>query len=204
MSSSLVPKAPDYDHRGGNRPPPKSWWKPFSLGVLLTLIVGIAGFAACALRPTPKAPTNPLINHIGNFDTTANITYRDLKATATITQETPQSCAITFSSPASLQDMSFVFREGVVDLGYKGVSFTFDPQTLPGGALAKIAVAGVNKAMKDDGITVDYTEGVLSLSGLLESGEFTLRLDPENGNLLKLLVPAEDLEIEFVNFTFLD
>jgi hypothetical protein len=203
MSFSLVPQSPDFNRRGGN-PPHKTWWKPFSLGVLLTLIACIGGFAACALQPTPQPPANPLVSHIGNFDTAANITYRDLKATATITQETPQSCAVTFSSPASLQDMSFVFREGVVDLAYKGVSFTFDPQTLPGGALAKIAVAGVNKAMKDDGVTVDYTEGVLSLSGLLESGEFTLRLDPENGNLMKLLVPAEDLEIEFVNFTFLD
>jgi hypothetical protein len=203
MSFSLVPQPTGYDRRGGN-PPPKGWWRPFSLGVLLTLIVCIGGFAACALRQAPQSPANPLVSHVGNFDTTANITYRDLKATATITQETPQSCAVTFSSPASLQDMSFVFREGVVDLGYKGVSFTFDPESLPGGALAKIAVAGVNTAMKDDGVTVDYTEGVLSLSGLLESGEFTLRLDPENGNLMKLLVPAEDLEIEFVNFTFLD
>jgi hypothetical protein len=99
--------------------------------------------------------------------------------------------------------MAFVFHGDTVDLSYKGLSFSFDPQSLPGGAVAQIAVSSINRAMKDDGITMDYSAGALTLSGIMESGEFTLRLDKENGNLIKLWVPSEELEIEFANFTFL-
>ncbi|MDL2233593.1 hypothetical protein LJC63_08480 [Ruminococcaceae bacterium OttesenSCG-928-L11] len=177
--------------------------------IAVVLAVGLLclGIVSCSNRQkllTPAKPENPLPAHSGNYQSSASIRYGELEATATIIQETPRACAVTFTSPPSLADMSFVFQEGVVDLGYKGLAFTFDPHSVPGGAVAKVAVSAINKAMKSDGVAVDYSDGALSLSGVMESGEFVLRLDAENGNLLKLLVPAEDLEIEFLNFTFLD
>lgn len=203
MPFSLVP-SPKQEQRHANTGHSGSRVLTFILWGLLIAILVFAGLSACSRQTPVRTPVNLLTEHSGNFDATANITYKELRATATIVQETPRACSVTFSSPASLKDMSFVFREGVVDMAYKGLAFTFDPQSLPGGAAAKIAVAGINRAMKDDGITVDYTEGILSLSGIMESGEFSLRLDPESGNLMKLSVPAEELEIEFINFTFLD
>lgn len=189
-----------FSHKFGERPPNPSPRRGLRcVGLIVAFLLGLCGCAAGG-----GTPGNPLPEHSGNFDTSATISYKDLKATATITQETPKACAVTFTSPPSLTDMSFVFQGETVELGYKGVSFTFDPATLPGGAVAGMTVSAINKAMKDDGISVDYTAGVLTLNGVMESGEFSLRLDAENGNLLKLSVPAEELEIEFVNFTFLE
>ncbi|MCL2055733.1 MAG: hypothetical protein FWH02_00765 [Oscillospiraceae bacterium] len=167
--------------------------------ISITLAVSISACQKAAVKHQ-----NPLLKQSGNFDTTANIKYRDLHATATITRETPGACSVSFTSPASLADMSFVFHDGVVDIAYKGIGFTFSPNSLPGGAVAKVAVAAINKAMRDDGLEVEYTEGALILNGIMENGAFTLRIDPESGNLLKLAIPAQQLEIDFFGFNFLD
>ena len=168
---------------------------------VFTAIFLLTAFTACQKKPVPEESL-PLRS--GNFETTANISYKELKATATITRETPKSCIVVFTSPESIKDMAFVYSEGNVDLSYKGMSFSFDPDSLPGRAIANIAIAGINKAMEADGFSLDYTGNALVLTGVMESGEFTMRLDKESGNLIKLSVPAEDLEIEFVNFSFLD
>lgn len=164
---------------------------------------GILLMAGCG-KAAANLPKRPLSGHTGNYETTADISYKGLEATAILSQESPGSCSVSFTAPASLKDMAFVFNEDSVDVSYKGLSFQFDPQSLPGGALAKIMTSSINKAMKDDGITVSADETGIDLTGVLDVGEFTLRLDGQNGNLLKLSVPSEDLEIEFLNFRFLD
>lgn len=170
--------------------------------LLVILLIAGAFFTGCAKKqPDTK---EPLKGRTGNYTTTAKIGYRDLQATARISQESPSSCAVTFESPESLEDMGFIFREDSVDLSYKGLSVTFEPDTLPGGAVAKMAVTAINKAMKDDGLTVAMTDGALEIRGMMESGEFILTINKETGNLMKLSVPAEELEIEFANFKFLD
>ena len=174
----------------------------FLLFLIFILILPLI-FSACS-RSTGPTDKNILMDRTGNYETTASITYKDLQATAQISRETPRSCSVMFTSPKSLADMSFIFYEDAVDLAYKGLSFSFNPGSVPGGAAAKIAVELINRSMRDDGVSVDYSAGILTLSGIMESGEFSLRLDRENGNLLTLSVPAEDLEIEFINFRFLD
>jgi len=84
------------------------------------------------------------------------------------------------------------------------LSFTFDPNSVPGGAVASVVVGAVNSALSGKGLTVEHTDGSLTLSGRLESGDFLLRLDSNDGSLLTLSIPEQELEIEFLGFTFLD
>lgn len=170
---------------------------------LVSALLLFSLLGGCGPSP-PAEPSSPLEGRSGNYDTTAVITYKELKATATISQESPESCLVRFASPDSLGDMAFVFRRDSVDVSYKGLAFQFDPQSLPGGAVAKVAVNAVNKAMMGDGVSLALTDAGMELTGMLEVGEFKLRLDADDGNLLKLSVPSEELEIEFVNFRFLD
>lgn len=144
------------------------------------------------------------MEHTGNYYTAAKITYKELKARALISQETPASCSVVFESPQSLSDMAFVFRRDNVDVNYKGLSFTFEQDSLPAAAVAKLAVSAINRAMRDDGLEVMLDNGTFEVKGMLESGEFILKINEETGSLMKLLIPAEELEIEFENFTFLD
>jgi len=152
----------------------------------------------------PKTPENLFEEHSGNFDTVANISYKELSATARITRETPRSCSVTFTSPESLSDIAFVFWDDRVELNYKAMSFAFDPNSVPGGAVARIAVGAINTALDGRGLAVEYTDNALTLSGALDSGSFTLRVDQNDQSLLKLSIPDQQLDIEFVNFSFLD
>lgn len=170
---------------------------------LLVLLCGfLLIFTSCSQKN--KKPEDIFAGHTGNYSTSAKIAYKELKATARISRETPVSCSVVFESPESLKDMAFVFQRDSVDLNYKGLSFNFEQDSLPATAVAKIAVSAINRAMRDDGLSVALDGGVLEITGMLESGEFILRVNGETGSLMKLLVPAEELEIEFENFTFLD
>lgn len=169
------------------------------LCVILVLLC-VLTLAGCQ-KPKPQ---NPLPKQSGNYETAAEISYKELKATASISRETPESCTVVFDSPPSLKDMSFIFRRDSVDLGYKGLSFRFDPDSLPGGAIANLTVSAINRAMSDDGLSLALANGALEITGVMDSGEFRLLLDPESGNLIKLSVPAEELEIAFSNFHFLN
>ena len=152
----------------------------------------------------PKTPETLFEGHSGNFDTTANISYRELSATARITRETPRSCSVTFTSPESLADVAFIFWSDRVELNYKAMSFTFDPNSVPGGAVARIAVGAINAALSGKGLAVQYEDSALTLSGTLDSGDFILRVDQNDQSLLRLSIPEQQLDIEFINFTFLD
>lgn len=65
------------------------------------------------------------------FETTANISYKDIKATARIVSEEPRSCTVSFTSPSSLNGMSFAFAKDKLTVDYNGISFDLDPSNLP-------------------------------------------------------------------------
>lgn len=125
------------------------------------------------------------------FETTANISYKDIKATARIVSEEPRSCTVSFTSPSSLNGMSFAFAKDKLTVDYNGISFDLDPSNLPGGAVAKMVVSAVNSATEPQGVHVELKESSVEVSGLIEAGEFLLKLDPKSGNFLKLSIPRQ-------------
>ena len=190
--------------------------RKFTLRQALYLLVCVALFAGIVyfIHPLlfqrnqgaePVTPQNAkaLRHFTGLFETTAHITYRDLSAIARIVQDTPEACTVTFSAPDTLKNMSFVFRQDQVKVSYRGLSFDFDPGSIPGSAVAKAAVSSINAALQKEGLALEQLSGSLSLTGSSESGDFTLLIDTESGDLLKLTVPSQELEIAFENFTFL-
>lgn len=169
------------------------------------LLAAILLFLFCGCgRHVADAPSSPLAGRIGGYETNASITYRDLHATATIAQPTPDACTVTFSSPESIQDMVFQFGQDSVDVQYKGLHFQYAPESLPDGAIANLAVKALNKAMQDDGVTIEASVDGLELRGILRSGPFTLLFDPQTQTPAKLFVPDAELEIVFDNFRFFD
>lgn len=171
--------------------------------ILVLLAILLATFVTgCALKKQSVKPQNRAI-HAAGFDTTAEIKYKTLSATAKISQETPAQCTVAFSSPESLEGLSFAFHENGVDMAYRGLMFTFDPDSVPGTAAASMAVRAINAVMRDQGVELRSDGSFIELQGTMDSGEFLLRVDAESGNLLKLSVPDEDFEIVFGGFTFL-
>lgn len=173
------------------------------IGLLLPICIVLTAAAGCAKKAAWEK--EPFEGHTGNYSAVVRIKSHEMEAMALILQETPSSCSVEFELPESLRGMTFVFRNDTVDLSYKGLDFQFEPDSLPQGAAAKLMVSAISRAMRGgDEITVQGEEGILRLSGMMESGEFSLELDRESGEPVKLSIPGEELEIEFSKFRFLD
>lgn len=138
------------------------------------------------------------------FETTANIKYKDIEAAVVIVNTPPKTCTVEFLSPKGIKGMSFFFEGNDISIDYNGMSFTFNPNTLPGGAVAKMVVSTINAATSKEGVTVALEKNVLEIAGESEAGAFILKLDRDNGNFIRLSIPENEFEMEFVNFNFLE
>ena len=171
------------------------------IGIFLVILC-CAGFWGCEKKASqgqihPSQVESQLTNP---FESTAKISDQTIEATAKIVSEEPRSCTVSFTSPESLNGMSFIFLKDQLTVDYNGISFHLDPQNLPGGAVANMVVSALNAATEPQGVHVELKENCIEVTGLIESGEFLLKLDPQSGNFLKLSIPASELEVEFLNF----
>ncbi len=139
-----------------------------------------------------------------NYRATASIKYMDLRAVAQISQETPASCTVTYISPKALEGMELTFTGEAVKLEYLGLSRELYPPALPYTAAASLAVSALNRAVTDGGLELKQENGVFTAGGILPAGSFVAHIEPEGGEVTKLLVPDAELEIDFTNFTYLD
>ncbi|WP_343252377.1 hypothetical protein [Ligaoa zhengdingensis] len=139
------------------------------------------------------------------FESTVSIKYKEIDATAKIAKQTPGYCKVTFASPEALQDMAVEFTVDKVNIDYKKLHTSFNPSSIPGSAVSKMLVSAIDSATKDNGVRVEYKDDILLVTGQMEdgAGEFILRMDAKNGNLIRLSVPGDDFEAEFSNFNFI-
>jgi len=156
--------------------------------------------ASCQRAQTKLKPEDITKNISSSFETVANISYKSLKATARISQKSPGECTVTFSSPSSLKDMKLNYTSEKLSVSYKGLSFDFNPQEMPDSAVAGMIVKAFNNAVNSEGIKVKFEDNAFVIEGSMNTSTFYLKLDSKNSNLLKLEVPSEQLEVEFVNF----
>ena len=158
-------------------------------------------FTSCGAKQAVK---NPFKGKSGNFITAAAIRYKGLEAIATISQVEPSSCSFVFEAPRPVAGMSFVFSQDDVDVHYKGMNLIFARDFMPYGAVANVTVQALGKVINDEELTVNAESDTPEIRGMAQTGEFILKIDRDTGEIAKLSVPAQELEIEFHNFRFLD
>lgn len=149
----------------------------------------------------PRADPSDTLNK--PFESTVSIRYKELEATAKIAKQAPGYCKINFTGPKALQDMAVEFTTDQVNISYKQMNAAFNPSSIAGSAVSKMLVSAIDTAAKEDGVRVEYKDSVLIVTGQMENGEFTLSIDPQNGNLMRLCVPADDFEAKFADFSFI-
>ncbi|MBC8584971.1 hypothetical protein [Youxingia wuxianensis] len=172
--------------------------------VLLVIGIIIAGLVSCKSKEDTATQEAQKQLMAESFQTTAKIKYKDLETVATIYKK-PMNCAqVTFESPDSLKDMKLTFFTDRVDMKYKEMDFTFDPDGIPGKAAAKLILSAFNTAMEEEGMSIEQTDTQVILHGQMEEGEFQLVLSRETGNILKLVIPESQLEMEIINFKILE
>jgi hypothetical protein len=169
--------------------------------VLLTAFCFLLVFTACGALPVK----NPLRGRSGNYVTAADFTYKEHEFAAVISQETPSSCVVAFDFPNTVAGLEIVFQKDDAKINYKGLSFTFDRESMPPGAAANVAVTAIGAAMTGESLEIfRKDDNHIEIAGMTENGEFKLVAERKTGELIKLSVPAQELEIAFNNFRFLD
>ena len=139
-----------------------------------------------------------------SFETTARVTYHDFETVMTIYKK-PMNCAVVkFESPESLKDFQMTYYTDKVSVDYKEMHFDFMPDSLPGKAASNLVISALNAAMNENGISIEKEDKQLIVNGEMEEGSFSLVIDKENGNILKLSIPSSELEMEILNFKILE
>ncbi|MEG2295157.1 MAG: hypothetical protein RSB96_00230 [Oscillospiraceae bacterium] len=177
--------------------------KIFKIGVSLILCIFMASCASISSQDKIITKEEVSATVTSEFEAVLNIKYKELQATATIKQDLPQKCSIMFTSPQSLKDMYFEMDKETVLIDYKGLKLESRIEDIPNSSVVKLVVFAIDQVAKKNGIRMKLQDTALIVSGALEGGVFDLVLDATNANILKLIIPEQQLEIEFINFKFI-
>ena len=170
---------------------------------LLAVLFIIFTVAACAKKSQNNS--NAAVELAKPFESTITVHYKDINAVVKLAKRQPGYCRLSFTAPEALKDMTVEFTLDKVNIDYKTLRTSFNPSTIPGSALSKMLVSAIDKATKEDGVRIEYKDDIMLISGKLEGegSEFILRIDRNNGNIIRLSVPADDFEAEFLDFNFI-
>ena len=164
-------------------------------GVFLSLLLVLL-FCGCGCQQEQSSqPTVP-----SGFESRASIRYGDMDLTALVSRTQEGVTTVTFESPESLKDLTLTLQGEEVTLSYQGLSLSLNANGFPARSIARVMQDALNRALEPQGCTVSLEDGVLELRGQIDAYEFVLRMDGENGNLLSLSVPGENMEMTFENF----
>ena len=173
------------------------------LSALLALCLLLSGCAWAAKQKSQAAAKKAAEKLENAFETNLNIKLGEMQAEAVFIRESPSSCTVRMLSPDSIKGTEMVFTEDKMHISYMGLSLSVDPNSVPGSAAIKLLISALDSSLQQEGVDLSYENRVLTATGEAGTGRFTLKIDPENGNLLSLSIPEEELEIEFKNFKFL-
>ena len=176
----------------------------FLMSVLMTLtICGCSSEGGNnSMKKDLSVPSEISQAYTGPYNTTANIKYKDITAQAVFTKDDGGTVTVTFLSPDSLKDIKFVYTEQLVTVSYKEMEFSLDPNSFLASSVTKTIISSIDMVTKQNGVRVQLQDEGLMISGEMQTGTFQLVLDKKSGNALKLQIPQDDLEVEFVNFSF--
>lgn len=170
------------------------------------MLVGIMFCLVGCSSPKPKEsiqPTKATENLNTSYTSTMDISYHEIRATATIDQQYPGNYKIKFTQPAVMSGMELETEGQLIRIKYRELSAQFNSDEFFDSSIAKTVISTLNNVTVEEGLEFSLENESLIVSGVGETGKFNLRIDRKNGNLLSLDVPDEELKVEFKDFKFL-
>lgn len=157
-------------------------------GLLLLLL---SACTAASQEPSPPVTTG--------FSCRADIRYKDMELTGTLSRSTAGTLQLTFSAPDTLDGVTVEWQGDRVTASLYGLSFDLSPDTLPAGALGAALTGALDAVWRAPG------EGTLTDQGWRwegsgENGGVILLADPADGSLLSMEMPAIPLSVSFADF----
>jgi len=173
----------------------------------VAILLALTLTACTALPFTDEGRARELMSGVTQFyQTDALVRTGEVETHTRIHRPDPDSARVEVLSPESLAGFEYIFRQGGVELSYRGLSFSLDTF---GGARTLPVVRGVgalSALLLPEGerpLPTKQPDGLWLLSGQFAGEEALLLLDEESGLPVKLLLPGSEVEIIFENFVFL-
>ena len=136
-------------------------------------------------------------NSLGcGFSADVSITLDRLEAEGAVKRFGEGVWEIEFSEPNTLSGVKLEFSEGNVIASYKGLSFSVPQSAVPVKAMMLNLIKAVDDNAGAEELTGEENDGMLSVKGSLDGGEYILTVDGE-GLLSSFEMPNNKLKMRF-------
>lgn len=160
-------------------------------------------FAACSVPVMPGGESSSRENRLGlPFEASMTLTLDRLEAEGTLKHTAAGDWEAVFDTPSSLSGvtLSFSRSDGTVTASYKGLTFSVPKSAFPVKAMLLCLISAVEENAALERLSGTETDGMLTVSGRLDSGDYTLTADAE-GLLSRFEMPGSRLDIRFTGVT---
>ena len=130
------------------------------------------------------------------FSAAVSITIDRLEAEGSLMRYGEGVWEIEFSEPNTLSGVKLEFSEGNVLASYKGLSFSVPQSAVPVKAMMLNLIKAVDDNAGAEELTGEENDGMLSVKGSLDGGEYILTVDGE-GLLSSFEMPNNKLKMRF-------
>ncbi|MBQ6180974.1 MAG: hypothetical protein IJK31_04725 [Ruminococcus sp.] len=164
------------------------------LFTFVSVIFAVICLTSCSVPLKKTASRSNGLNC--SFTAAASITLDKLQAEGTISRHGAGIWDMEFSSPNSLSGIKLEFSEGNTRASYKGLSFSVPQSAVPVRAMLLNLMKAVDDNAAAEELSGDEKDGLLAISGKLDGGSYTLKVDKE-GRLSGFEMPNNDLKMSF-------
>ena len=130
------------------------------------------------------------------FSSEVSITLDRLEAEGAVKRFGEGAWEIEFTEPNTLSGVKLEFSEGNVIASYKGLSFSVPQSAVPVKAMMLNLIKAVDDNAGAEELTGEENDGMLSIKGNLDGGEYILTVDGE-GLLSSFEMPNNKLKMRF-------
>ncbi len=155
--------------------------------------------AACSVPDMPGGEGSSRENRLGlPFEAAMTLTLDRLEAEGTVKHTAAGDWEAVFETPSSLSGvtLSFSRTDGTVTASYKGLTFSVPKSALPVKAMLLCLISAAEENAALEKLSGTETDGMLTVSGRLDSGEYNLTVDGE-GLISRFEMPGSKLDIRF-------
>lgn len=177
---------------------------------ILFLIAGLLLLAGCLFflfydRNSRSDP--PEADHLTDsldqpFTATATIRLDGTTLVADLNRSSESAFTLQLVQPEALQGLTFQYDGSRITAAYHGMEVTISDDSLVAQALAGILFRSIQQATAGSNVEISQSNGILTVQGRGEDGDFSLQIDPRRRTILSLSVPSLDLSCEFSDFLF--
>ena len=168
----------------------------------LILFMGLTFLLTSCQGKEKQAEKQKILDSLkSDFTSGIHIMYEDVEAYGVINKENEDNFDIYFTSPESLRDISITLMDKKAKISYKDFSFTMGNENVVEKTAVAIAEKVFNSLLEEKGAEIHFIDNNIVIEGNTGEAEFSIVINLEEGNMMKLEIPSQKFSMEFNNFT---